>query len=111
MADLPREAAGWKALQFVGGAAFDGQTADSIGPREIVRSGNPPPQFSSVRVLSGGLELTLQGGGVGVFTIQSSTDLIVWDPVATNATSGASVVFLDSSATNRTRCFYRLLWQ
>src|SRR5205823_13456099 len=29
--------------RFMGGVAFDGQTADFIGPRETVRSGNPPP--------------------------------------------------------------------
>ena len=111
MADLPREAAGWKALQFVGGAAFDGQTADLIGPREIARSGNPTPRFSSVRVLAGGLELTIQGGGSGNFTIQSSTDLIGWSQVGTIPTSGGPAVFMDSAATNRTRNFYRAVWQ
>jgi outer membrane protein assembly factor BamB len=99
--------------RFLGGAAFDGQTADFIGPREIVPSGNPlpRPQFSSVRVLPGGLELTVQGGAGGIFTIQRSTDLIVWDPVGTLPASGAPVVFLDSSATNRIRSFYRVVWQ
>src|SRR5205814_1145692 len=96
--------------RFVGGAAFDGQTAD-FGPREIVRNGNPPPRFSSVRVLPGGVELTVQGGGVGVFTIQSSTDLIGWSLVETLPTAGAPVVFVDPSAANRTRTFYRVLWQ
>jgi hypothetical protein len=97
--------------QFVGGAAFDGETAAFIGPRQIVRSGNPPPRFALVRLLPAGLELTLQGGGVGVVKLQSSTDLIVWEPVATNATFGEPVIFVDSSVTNRVRCFYRALWQ
>src|SRR5207237_3638624 len=86
---------------FVGGVAFDEQTADFIGPRETVRNG-----FSSVRVLAGGVELTLQGGS-GVFTLESSTDLINWSVVRTVPTSGAPVVFLDPSATNRLWSFYR----
>jgi len=97
--------------RFVGGVAFDGQTADFIGPRETMRNGNPPPRFSSVRLLSGGLELTLQGGGVGIFTIQRSPDLIGWSLVGTIPTSGGPVVFVDSSATNRTWTFYRAVWQ
>jgi hypothetical protein len=96
--------------RFVGGAAFDGVTADFVGPRETVRNGNPPARFSSVRLSPGGVELTLQGGD-GVVTIQSSTDLIEWSPVETLATSGGSVVFMDSSATNRVQSFYRAVWQ
>ena len=97
--------------QFVGGVAFDEQTADFIGPRETVRNGNPPPRFSSVRLLPGGLELTLQGGGNGVFTIERSTDLIGWTQVGTVPTDGGPVVFTDPSATNRVASFYRVLWQ
>ena len=98
--------------RFVGGAAFDGQTADFVGPRETVRSGTPPARFSSVRMLPGaGVELTLQGGGGGVVTIQRSTDLIEWSPVETLATSGGPVVFRDSSAANRLGNFYRAVWQ
>jgi hypothetical protein len=62
-------------------------------------------------VLPGGLELTLQGGGAGLFTIQSSTDLIDWNLVGTVPTSGGPVVFVDTSATNRIRSFYRVVWQ
>ena len=98
--------------RFVGGAGFDGQTTDFTGPRETVRTGNPPPpQFSSVRFLSGGLELTLQGGGGGVFLIQSSTNLVTWDPVGTLPGSSTPVVFVDTLATNRIRSFYRVVWQ
>jgi len=96
---------------FVGGVAFDEETTD-FGPRVIVRNGNPPPRFSSVRLLPGaGVELTLQGGGAGTFTIQSSTDLIAWSLVETRPTSGGPEVFTDSSATNRSRTFYRAVWQ
>jgi len=97
--------------RFVGGAAFDGQTADFTGPRDTLRSGNPPPRFSSVRLLPGGLELTLQGGGNGVFTVERSTDLIGWTQVGTVPTDGGPVVFTDPSATNRVASFYRVLWQ
>lgn len=95
---------------FVGGVAFDGETADFIGPRLTVRSGNPAPRISAVRILSGGVELTLQGGG-GVYTVLRSADLIGWDPAGTVPTAGGPVVFVDTSATNRIRTFYRVLWQ
>jgi hypothetical protein len=55
-----------------------------------------------------GLQLRLNG----VFASQSvviyaSTDLLSWLPILTNPPATGSVLFLDSSATNRPRRFYR----
>ena len=68
------------------------------------------PEELDTRGEACGVELTLQGGS-GVFTLESSTDLINWSLVRTFPTSGGPVVFVDLSATNRTQTFYRLKWQ
>jgi len=72
----------------------------------------PPFVFntSSTNLLmtTNGLQLRLNG----VFASQSvviyaSTDLLSWLPILTNPPATGSVLFLDSSATNRPRRFYR----
>jgi len=96
--------------RFVGGAAFDGVTADFVGPREIIRSGDQLPRFTSVRLISDAPELRIQGPA-GRVSIESSTNLVNWAPLATLTNNSALPPYVDTSATNRTWNFYRAVWQ
>jgi len=57
---------------------------------------------------SGGLQLRLKGlTGQGPVIIYASTNLVVWEPIFTNAAAAGTLEFRDASATNAPWRFYR----
>jgi hypothetical protein len=59
-------------------------------------------------MMSNGLRLQLDGVfATNSVIIYASTNLVGWLPILTNSPATGSVLFLDSSATNRPRRFYR----
>jgi len=98
-------------VRFVGGAAFDGLTADLAGRRQMFRAGAPvAPQFTSIQLLSTGGALTLQGFAGEVYVIQGSTNLVTWTPLAAVTNTADTLDYLDTNATTLTQSFYRALW-
>ena len=70
----------------------------------------PPPQIGSNTggVHSGKFGFTLTGVSGQPITIESSTNLVDWQPVWTNTLSGTSTNFTDSQWTNHPQRFYRV---
>ncbi len=55
-----------------------------------------------------GFQLEVEGArGTNVVTIEASSDLVLWQPVFTNAPILGTVQFLDTSAPGLARRFYR----
>jgi hypothetical protein len=72
----------------------------------------PPFVFNTsstnLLMMSNGLRLQLDGVfATNSVIIYASTNLVGWLPILTNSPATGSVLFLDSSATNRPRRFYR----
>jgi hypothetical protein len=65
-------------------------------------------RFDSPRYTSRGFEFRLRAGPGRSYLIETSTNLSQWTPLTSVTLDlGGSIVFLDSSATNRVRTFYR----
>ena len=72
----------------------------------------PEPTNSIVRLLSprlstNGFELQLSGPAGSNYVIMTSTDLVHWVPISTNATPAGTVNYTDPSATNFGYRYYR----
>ncbi len=79
------------------------------GPIKLL---TPPFVFNTsltnLLMTSNGLQLQLDGVfATNSVIIYASTNLANWLPILTNSPATGSVLFLDSSATNRPRCIYR----
>jgi uncharacterized repeat protein (TIGR01451 family) len=72
------------------------------GPSALLLQISPPTAESK-----GSWQLTLRGQSGQTCTIEASTDLTAWTPIATNTLSGPTWVFEDLNSTNLTRRFYR----
>ena len=84
----------------------------SAGPAGICRTAAPPLAFdaspSSLGFTNGGFGLLLNGlSGRGPVVISASTNLLEWDSIFTNPAINGTLQFLDMSATNWPRRFYR----
>jgi hypothetical protein len=63
---------------------------------------------TSLQLTANGLQLQVDGVyATNSVIIYASTDLLSWLPILTNPPANGSVLFLDSSATNRPQRFYR----
>ncbi len=67
-----------------------------------------PAIFTGFNVQPGGVFHLRASVSASVARLESSTNLVDWNPVATNAVSGGVVEFLDSSTAPSARRFYRL---
>jgi hypothetical protein len=73
-----------------------------------------PLQFNPAnsQLTAGGFHLQLDGmNGISPVVIYASPNLVDWQPIYTNAPVAGSLQFLDSTATNMTRRFYRAVEQ
>lgn len=79
---------------------------------EIVSA--PPPARPQLRMLTpggaGAATIRLTGSDFYKFAVDSSTNLLTWQPVATNTVSGGIADYMDSSATGKSSRFYRARW-
>jgi hypothetical protein len=67
-----------------------------------------PPSVSNPHFLAGGgFQFTFSGPNAPNYTIETSTNLVDWVPVQTNSPFNGSVSFVDTTATNYSRRFYR----
>jgi hypothetical protein len=65
-------------------------------------------QLSAPMLTGGsGSQMSLQGPAGKTYTIEASTDLVSWTPVATNTLSGTNWTFVVPTSTNYTKRFYR----
>jgi uncharacterized repeat protein (TIGR01451 family) len=68
-------------------------------------------QLSAPVLMSDGCsQVSLQGQQGKTYTIQASTDLRSWTPIATNTLNSSLWNFVDSHSTNFTQRFYRAVW-
>lgn len=65
----------------------------------------------SMRWLSNGLQLQVDGLAGSGLVIYASTNLASWTPIYTNAAATGSIQFIDPGATNFSRRFYRAVEQ
>ena len=89
-------------------AASSIATFDSV---QVVIS-TPPPFPSSLniaRLPDGTVQLTIFGQTGATFRSETSSDLFVWAPIATNVNTSGTVQVLDSTARSRPRRFYRVV--
>jgi len=77
----------------------------------VFRSGNILPSLAGTNLPgSGGFQLSV-GGGIGPgYRLEDSTDLLIWSNLYTFTNIEAAPQFLDLSATNYSRRFYRAVW-
>ena len=84
----------------------------TYGGLPTVMLGAPAPQIGgsggSAGVQSGKFSFTVNGVANQTIVVESSTNLINWQPVWTNALTGVSTNFMDSQWTNFPARFYRL---
>ena len=68
------------------------------------------PQISTgtTGVKPGGFGFTLTGVINQTIVVESSTNLVNWQPISTNTLSGASANFVDPQSQNYPHRFYRL---
>ena len=72
----------------------------------------PTPAVLTQPSLQGGqLQLSLQGQPGAPYVIESSSDLTVWTPVATNTLTGTTVTITVPISTASASEFYRAVWQ
>jgi subtilisin-like proprotein convertase family protein/arylamine N-acetyltransferase len=67
-----------------------------------------PVTIANLMVAGGQVQLTLQGQPGQAYLLESSTDLLNWQPLATNALTDALSVIVDPSPAMSTQKFYRL---
>jgi hypothetical protein len=67
-----------------------------------------PVTIANLMVAGGQVQLTLQGHPGQAYLLESSTDLLNWQPLATNALTDALSVIVDPSPAMSTQKFYRL---
>jgi hypothetical protein len=65
-------------------------------------------QFSSVTIISNGVQLTVQGELGANYTIETSSDLVDWQPLVTLFNNPQNWQFTDPTATGVSQRFYRL---
>lgn len=70
----------------------------------------PPLKIKTGKMTNGGFELQLSGL-TNNCVIYASTDMVNWNPIATNAPSAGNVDFTDSKATNKPACYYKAEYQ
>lgn len=70
----------------------------------------PPPQLSLLGLVNGAPTLRLTGLSQVQFALDVSTNLTNWLPLKTNLATGGSFDYVDSSAANAARKFYRARW-
>jgi len=76
----------------------------------VTRAHFPPPQRPAPGAIqAGGFPLRLFGEVGRTFRIQASTDLRIWRDVTNFTSTGAAFEFLDTSATNASRSYYRIV--
>jgi hypothetical protein len=87
----------------------DGRRA--FATNSVTVSTNGPPQLSHPQRLAGGaFSLMLAGAPLATYVIQVSTNLAVWNPIATNALpANGLLTFTDSQAATFSRRYYRAL--
>ena len=83
------------------GSTFAGEASFTLGPPDILSGVNQP---------NGSFQVQFSGNAPPTFTLQASTDLLLWVNL-TNVLAGANgqSQFIDTAATNFPRRFYRLL--
>ena len=75
-----------------------------------VTLGNALPVITQFALLSGGsLQVTLSGSAGAVYGVQSSTNLLNWQTIASVTNITGNLQFTDPHATNRYQHFYRLV--
>jgi hypothetical protein len=82
--------------------------AVASAPAQLQLAG--PLRLSQVgRPGQAGFVLTLHGSAGQTYVIEASTNLVLWQPVATNAPPTGVWEFCDASLTNRAQCYFRAL--
>jgi hypothetical protein len=79
------------------------RTSSNIAPMLHLRAG----MFSQ----QAGFQLSVEGPWAGAYILEASTNLASWTPVQTNADSRGTIYFLDATATNFGRRFYRAFYR
>jgi hypothetical protein len=69
----------------------------------------PPPQVGLLGLLNGSPKIRVTGLGGNSYVLQTSTNLVNWLPLTTNALSAGSFDFSDATASG-SRQFYRVRW-
>jgi hypothetical protein len=87
----------------------DGRRA--FATNSVTVSTNAPPQLTNPhKVAGGGFSFILAGTPLATYVIQVSTNLAVWNPIATNALPANGLVTItDAQAASFSRRFYRAL--
>lgn len=70
---------------------------------------NPFTVGSAAFQLGGLFQMTASGDNGRSYRLESSTNLVTWTPVVTNAVSGGSATFTDSTAAGKVLRFYRIV--
>ena len=94
---------------FLGVASYDGIMALISGNRKTTYDLTPTEFSAQIAsyTLNEGFTLSLRGPSNASFTIQASTNLVNWTPLATNTATTGMWQFLDRDATNYPIRFYR----
>ena len=91
-------------VAFAGAASFDGKSI-VIGGR---RTAKPGSQLANVRSNSQGqIEINLLGELGAKYSIEASSELVVWEHLTTVVNEIGSVTFSDPSAAKHENRFYR----
>ena len=109
---LPPSGAGSIAA-FYGGVSFDGDTAEFVGRRQTFLKGDgaPVPRFEALRLVPGGVELTMEGAVGEAYGLEQSTNLVNWKPLASVTNTTSLLQYIDTAATNSPMRFYRVFWK
>ncbi len=87
--------------------AFQSGFVNSVAASASYAVVEPLNTFFGFGFGSGVFQLQLMGVPGSNYILQSSTDLITWLPLSTNAAGSAPILFTDPTATNSGRKFYR----
>ena len=86
-----------------------GIVAIAAGDWQSVALFAPPSLAAPVLLPNGSAQLTLSGSARMAYTIQASSDLVNWTPLASFVATNAAKGLFDPAATNLSRRFYRAM--
>ncbi|MHB1310038.1 MAG: hypothetical protein ACYC23_23445, partial [Limisphaerales bacterium] len=97
---------------LAGGAAFDGELAETTGSRAIYHAGTDlRPSLSDLRWDVGtGSAMTLRGLTNEIYVIEASVNLIDWEPLTTLTNTLGTLEYQDATAVEIPARAYRALW-
>ncbi len=82
-------------------------TGTTSGPDATFTTTAPRPELKAVGMTPQGFALILSAVGPGVFQVQASSDLLLWNPVTNFTNPPPSLTLTNAIDPGSSRCFYR----